>query len=265
MTPLPATEETARQLASQVDIAHLEQSLPPKTPRSHHVVIKLEGVNKTFDTGKVKTTVLHDINLNLYAGEFVVIYGPSGCGKSTLLHTILGLEPPTKGSVWLRDTDLYALNVDERTNFRRQKVGMVFQRPEWIKAFKVWENVAYPLLLSGESWGESRVKANALLKELDLDALADKLPTELSGGQQQRVSMARAMVADPWVIIADEPTGNLDTVSSADLIKWLTVLNRTKGRMIVLVTHDVGYLPLSTRRIGIVDGRVVKDEVDDVV
>lgn len=246
-----------------VDVVALERKLPPKHKRSHKAILKVRGLNKSFKIGDHSISILKKINLTFYAGEFAIIYGPSGCGKSTLLHSMLGLEAPTSGSVSLRDQEIYAMSSDERTNWRREKVGMVFQQANWIKAFNVWENVAYPLYLSGISMEKAKERAREVLTEVGLSEWMDHRPTELSGGQQQRVALARALSTDPWILIADEPTGNLDSLAGTELLELLTRLNREKHRMIIMVTHDMGFLPLANRRIMIKDGQVVGDERDE--
>ncbi|MBD3250028.1 MAG: ATP-binding cassette domain-containing protein [Candidatus Pacebacteria bacterium] len=245
-----------------IDIDAIESQLPPKQNRSNHVVVKVEGLHKSFDLGKQRVHVLKGIDLNFYSGEFVIIYGPSGCGKSTFLHTVLGLEPPDRGQVVLRNEDLYEMDHDTRTNFRRQKIGMVFQQSNWIKSMSVLGNVAYPLWLDGWQEDEAKKKAMEQLGQVEMTDYADYHPNELSGGQQQRISLARAMVTDPWIIMTDEPTGNLDSTSGTDVMTMLTKLNRQDRRMIIMVTHDVGFLPLATRRIGMKDGQVIADEHD---
>lgn len=245
-----------------VNIDEIEQNLPSKTERSHHVAVKIENVYKSFPVAKHRITVLKDISLNFYSGEFVIVYGPSGCGKSTFLHTILGLEKPSRGKVYLRKEDLYAMNNDERTNFRRQKIGMVFQQSNWIKSLSVIDNVAYPLWLAGWQETEARRKALNTLEEVGMKKHANYHPSELSGGQQQKVALARALSTNPWIIMADEPTGNLDSVSGTEVMTLMAKLNREKSRMIIMVTHDVGYLPLANRRIGMKDGAVIADEHD---
>lgn len=245
-----------------IDIAAIESKLTPKVRRSHHEVVKIRDVNKDFLVGHTKLHILKNISATLYSGEFVIIYGPSGCGKSTLLHSILGLEPPTTGHIFLRDHDLYSMTNDERTNFRREKIGMVFQQSNWIKSLTVLENVAYPLFLSGVEYPEALKKAQKMLIEVEMGEYAKQRPTELSGGQQQRIAMGRALMTDPWILIADEPTGNLDTQASADIMHLLATLNRVKRRMIIMVTHEMQFLPIATRRIGMKDGEVLYDEHD---
>lgn len=247
---------------TSVNIKAIEKKLPPKRKRSHNAVIKLRQVKKSFLVGGRRISVLKGINLTFYSGEFAIVYGPSGCGKSTLLHTILGLEKPSQGSVELRDQNLYRLNPDELTNWRRQKIGMVFQQANWIKSMSVWENVAYPLNLADYSFGETKKLAIETLTEVGMKDWAEQKPTELSGGQQQRVALARALVTDPWIIIADEPTGNLDSAAGSELMELLSRLNREKRRLILMVTHDMSFLPLANRRVAMQDGQIVGDEHD---
>jgi ABC-type lipoprotein export system ATPase subunit len=255
-------KQKAKQLPAVIDIRALEARLPAKKKRSHHEVVKVSRVSKEFKVGTGKVAVLSHINLILYSGEFVIIYGPSGCGKSTFLHTILGLEAPTRGSVLLRGTDVYKMGSDERTSFRREKIGMVFQQANWIKSLNVWENIAYPLYLSGLDGKRAKTRSLEVLREVGMGDYADQSPNELSGGQQQRVALARALSTDPWILVADEPTGNLDSRSSEEIIELLAVLNREKRRMIVMVTHEMNFLPIATRRIGMRDGEIVSDEHD---
>lgn len=261
-SPNSSTAQPAPAAKVTIDIDAIESRLPPKQERSHHIVVKVNKLHKSFDLGKQKVHVLKGIDLNLYSGEFVVIYGPSGCGKSTFLHTILGLEPPDRGRVYLRQEEIYKMNQDQRTNFRRQKIGMVFQQSNWIKSMSVLGNVTYPLWLDGWQEDEAEEKALEMLAEVDMADFAHYHPNELSGGQQQRVSLARAMVTDPWIIMTDEPTGNLDSESGTEIMTMLTRLNRKDRRMIIMVTHDVGFLPLATRRVAMKDGKIIADEHD---
>lgn len=249
-------------LPSTIDIQAIEQTLPPKKQRSHHELIQIDHVNKYFAVGTSRIHILKHIHMTLYSGEFVIIYGASGCGKSTLLHTILGLEAPTTGTVHLRGRNMYEMNTTERTHLRREKIGMVFQQSNWIKSLSVQENVAYPLHLSGAPYERAMERALQMIEEFGMKEHAYKKPTELSGGQQQRIALARALITDPWIIVADEPTGNLDTAASAEMIRLLALLNREKRRMIVMVTHEIAFLPIGTRRIGMRDGQIVYDEHD---
>jgi len=258
-----STKDQKNLAASAVDVEQIEKVLPPKKKRSHHVVAKLEGVNKYFHTGVTTAHVLKDIDLNFYSGEFVIISGPSGSGKSTLLHTILGLEAPSHGKVFIRGENIYHdMNHDQRAVFRREKMGMVFQQSNWIKSLNVLDNVSYPLWLAGFNKRGAEERAHEVLEEVGLSKWAKHHPNELSGGQQQRVSLARALSTDPGIIIADEPTGNLDTQSSKEMITLLAKLNREQHRMVLMVTHDVFLLPVASRRVVIQDGAIVHDEHD---
>ncbi len=172
-----------------------------------------------------------------------MIFGPSGCGKSTLLHIILGLENPTTGSVEILDKDLYReWDEDQRADFRKQSIGMVYQQSYWIKALNVVENVAFPLSLLGNDKKEALSKARDLLNLMGMIKWAEYFPTELSSGQQQKVSLARALINDPDILIADEPTGNLDYKSSQELIKILLRLNKETKKTFLMVTHDFEHI-----------------------
>ncbi|MCA9369455.1 ABC transporter ATP-binding protein [Candidatus Woesebacteria bacterium] len=257
-------KRTQEKLPTQtLDIDKIEAGLPKKKSRSHHIVVKVDKLHKKFSNGKLTTHILKDISFNLYSGEFVIISGPSGSGKSTLLHSILGLEEPTAGKVFIRNTDIYNdLNEHDRTLYRREKIGMVFQQSNWIKSLNVLENVSYPLWLSGFTESAAKKRALEILEKVELANWAYNNPNELSGGQQQRVSLARALSSDPGIIIADEPTGNLDTQSSADIMSLLALLNREERRMIVMVTHDLQLMPIASRRIVLMDGAIVYDQHD---
>lgn len=245
-----------------IDIKGVESRLPPKKTRSHHEVVKVSRISKQYKVGTGTVKVLNNITLVLYSGEFVILYGPSGCGKSTFLHTLLGLEPPTSGRIFLRGNDMYKMENDARTSFRREKIGMVFQQANWIKSLCVWENIAYPLYLSGLDEKRAHERSLQVLEEVGMEEYAKNAPNELSGGQQQRIALARALSTDPWILVADEPTGNLDTKSSESIIELLARLNREKRRMIMMVTHEMNFLPIATRRIGMKDGEIITDEHD---
>ncbi|HNS94885.1 MAG TPA: ABC transporter ATP-binding protein [Candidatus Woesebacteria bacterium] len=245
-----------------VDVGSIEQHASPKKHRSHHVVVSVEGVSKRYQTDGGGVQALSDVTLHLYSGEFAMIYGPSGCGKSTLLHTILGLEEPNAGAVSIRDKHIYEMSVDDRSKLRRQYFGMVFQQSNWIKAFRVWENVGYPLFLEGRPHHEVKKHVLGLLERLGIAEFAYRKPMQLSGGQQQKVALARALATNPRIIVADEPTGNLDSVSGKEMIELLVKLNREEHRMILMVTHDLSLLPLATRRVGLKDGHIIFDDHD---
>ncbi len=221
------------------------------------VVISVDKVNKSFLIGSQQVEILKEITFNVNEGDFLVIFGPSGCGKSTLLHSLLGLEPPTSGKIDFLGTNLFTLPTeDDRADFRKQNIGMVYQQPNWIKSLTVVENVIFPLLLGGVSKETAQPRAEAMLSVVGMGEWAGYIPTELSSGQQQRVALARALIIDPRVIIADEPTGNLDFESGQNLMELLTRLNR-EGKTVIMVTHDLDYLKFAKTAIRMLDGRIV--------
>lgn len=225
-----------------------------KTP-----IIATSKLNKTFEVKSSRIPVLKDISATILNGEFVVITGPSGCGKSTLLHILLGLEPPTSGNVSFFDHDLYShLDEDGRTELRKKNVGMVYQQPNWIKALTVLENVMFALRINGETDEVARRKSQETLAMVGMLDWQDFIPTELSSGQQQKIALARAVITNPKVIIADEPTGNLDFKSGEELMQLLKKLNDA-GKTIVMVTHDLEYLNFATRSLIMFDGKIVEE------
>jgi len=229
-------------------------------------IIKIINLEKTYkvDEKSEHTLVLSDVNLEIQAKDFVIIYGPSGSGKSTLLHHIVGLESPTKGQIIVRDVDITKMTQEERAIFRAQKFGMVYQLWYWAKSLSVWENVALPLLIVGASLSQAKRRAREVLSDIDMLAYADKKPMQLSGGEQQRIGLARALVNNPWILVADEPTGNLDTKNADDVMKILVDLNKNHGRTIIMVTHNLAYLPLATKTVAIKDGRIVSSDAAGV-
>lgn len=222
------------------------------------VLIEFQNVDKSFPMKEGEIQVLKKINLKIIEGEFVIIFGPSGCGKSTLLHILLGLEPPTAGKVIFDGADFYQKTEDERALLRRHKVGMVYQQPLWVSSLSVIDNVCFPLHLLGVEAEEIKKKAEEVLQLVEMTYRKDFYPTELSSGQQQKISLARALVSDPILIVADEPTGNLDTVSGHQLLETFLKL-RDKGKTIVMVTHDLEYLKYATKIFHMIDGQIVEE------
>ena len=227
---------------------------PDKEP-----VIRVKNLYKSFRVGQNEIEALRGIELEVYATDFLVIFGPSGCGKSTLLNLILGIDTPSNGTIIVRDTDLFALPEDERSVYRARKIGMVYQMPYWVKSLNVIENVALPLIIEGLKIRPSMKRAEKMLEELGIPELSKQLPTQLSGGEQQRVGLARALVTNPWIIMADEPTGNLDSQNAKDIMDMLRKLNSEQKRTIILVTHNEEYWNYGTRRIEMKDGQITKD------
>ncbi len=223
----------------------------------NRAIIYLNNIVKSFKVKNQEVTVLHTVNLEIAEGDFSIIFGPSGCGKSTLLHVILGLEEPTAGQARLFDRNMYGYSEDERSEFRKTHVGMVYQQPNWIKSLSVVENVAFALSLLGIEKQQALLKAHTVLKTVGMEDWADYHPTELSSGQQQKVALARALVSDPQVIIADEPTGNLDYQSGIELMELFRRLNE-QGKTVIMVTHNIDNLDYARSVIQMFNGRVIK-------
>lgn len=224
-----------------------------------HYAINVENVSRVFDLGKSKINALTNVNLKVKSTDFLVIFGPSGCGKSTLLNIITGADEPSSGKVLIRNQNLFNMNEDERGLFRSRKMGIIYQMSYWIKSLNVVENVAMPLLIEGMKTKKAVDKAMALLSELKVDRMATQNPTQLSGGEQQKIGFARALISDPHIIIADEPTGNLDSTSSDEVISLFRTLNAKFKKTIILVTHNQAYWDIGTRRIEMKDGTIVKE------
>lgn len=227
--------------------------------QNNEIILKTENVKMDFNVGGQIVPVLKGISLNIKRGDFAVIFGPSGCGKSTLLHCILGMEKPTSGKVIIDGADLTTMTEDEIVTFRKTRIGIVFQQSIWIKSLNVIENVSFPNILKGMKVEEAQKLALQNLTEVKLGDWADHHPSSLSSGQQQRVSLARALTLDPLIIVADEPTGNLDTVAGDELINMLVKLNKEKGKTIIMVTHDLEYLKFATKLFHIIDGLLVEE------
>lgn len=192
---------------------------------AHQVVINAEKISKVFDLGKRKIQALSNVDLEVKSRDFLIIFGPSGCGKSTLLNIIAGADEPTSGKVIVRDKNIFNMTEDERGIFRSKKMGIIYQMSYWIKSLNVAENVAMPLIINGMKSRRAIDKAMALLLELKIDKLATQNPSQLSGGEQQKIGFARALISNPHIIIADEPTGNLDSTSADEVMSLFHTLN----------------------------------------
>ncbi len=224
-------------------------------------VIKLNNVWKIYRTGKVEYPALRGLSMEVKKGEFLAIMGPSGSGKSTLLNLIGALDKPTKGEVYINGKNINMLNDAELAIFRRHTIGFVFQTFNLIPRLTAVENVEVPMIASGIPHKERREKALKLLEEMGLKEWADHKPTELSGGQQQRVAIARAFANNPHILLADEPTGNLDTANKELVMKVLRQLNQRKNVTIIVVTHDPEVANKADRIIYLRDGKISKIEV----
>jgi len=221
------------------------------------IVLETRQLTKLYRMGEVAVTALAGVDFAVERGEFVAIMGPSGSGKSTLLHLLGGLDTPTSGDVFLAGQPLSKLGDDEITRLRRHKVGFIFQFYNLLPTLTTSENVALPLLIDGKSMGTYRQRIDELLRLVNLSDRADHRPDQLSGGQQQRVAIARAFVNDPEIVLADEPTGNLDSHSGGAILELLRTTRREMEATIVMVTHDPRAASYADRIVFLQDGRIV--------
>ncbi|MDD3774283.1 MAG: ABC transporter ATP-binding protein [Patescibacteria group bacterium] len=230
---------------------------PAKTDKK--VVIEVENVSKTFKVGDNEVKAVQEVDLKIYQGDFVVIFGPSGCGKTTLLNMMTGLDEPTSGRVEVNGQNIFNLDEDERGLFRSRHIGFVQQMSYWVKSLNVLENVALPLMIEGRKASNAMRTARLMLNEIKIKKLGTQLPTQLSGGEQQKAGVARALVSNPNILFADEPTGNLDSKSAGEIIKLFYYLNKELNRTIVMVTHNQNYWESGNRRVEMKDGEIVGD------
>lgn len=226
-------------------------------------MIRIEGLCKSFRTEEVETIALNNVSLEVKDGEFVAIMGPSGCGKSTLLNILGLLDNPTSGKYWLDEIEVGNLKERERTRVRKGEIGFVFQSFNLIDELNVAENVELPLTYLNVKAGERKERVREILKRMSISHRAGHFPQQLSGGQQQRVAIARAVISNPKMILADEPTGNLDSKNGEEVMNLLTELNK-EGTTIVMVTHNKHDATFAHRTINLFDGQIV-DTVNDFV
>ncbi|MEM2131498.1 MAG: ABC transporter ATP-binding protein [Candidatus Woesearchaeota archaeon] len=223
-------------------------------------IIKLENVWKTYKMGDVELNALRGLNLEVKEGEFLAIQGPSGSGKSTAMNLIGCLDLPSKGTIYLSGQDISKLKESDLAQIRGKKIGFIFQQFNLINTLSALENVMLPLIFQGINVEERRKIAISLLEMVELKERINHRPKELSGGQQQRVAIARALAVDPDVILADEPTGNLDSKTGSNVLDFLKKLNREKGKTIVMVTHDDELAREAQRIAFLKDGQIIKEE-----
>lgn len=228
-------------------------------------IIVARGVEKTYETGALEVHALRGVDLTVAVGEMVAIMGPSGCGKTTLLNTLSGLDDLSRGEVLIEGAPLHTMSDRERTRYRAERMGFVFQFFNLLPVLTTEENIELPLLVAGARTAEARRKAAAALELVGLKEEARKRPAELSGGQQQRVSVARALVNEPALVWADEPTGSLDSETSAEMMDLLCRLNRDKGQTFVLVTHDQAVAARADRIIHMRSGLIESDAVNEAL
>jgi len=221
-------------------------------------ILKVENLCKIYGKGNNQVQALNDVSFSVEKGEFVAIVGQSGSGKSTLLHLIGGVDKPTSGHIFVDGHDVYKKNKEQLAIFRRRQVGLIYQFYNLIPILNVVENMTLPLKLDGQKVNDERV--NELLEVLGLSDRKKHLPSQLSGGQQQRVSIGRALINAPALVLADEPTGNLDSKSSQEIMKLLKYSNKKYGQTLIVITHDENIALQADRIIRIADGQIVSDE-----
>ena len=221
-------------------------------------ILSIEHLTRVYGTGDTAVTALNDVSLTVEAGEFIAIIGSSGSGKSTLMHLMGGVDRPTSGTVRLQGQDIFARNDEQLAVFRRREVGLIYQFYNLIPVLDVVENMTLPVLMDGRSVNEQRL--SALVRALGLTGREHCLPNQLSGGQQQRVAIGRALMNAPSVVLADEPTGNLDSKNSAEIMSLLRASNKKFKQTLIVITHDEDVALMADRVIAIEDGRIVRDE-----
>ncbi len=222
-------------------------------------ILRVEHLSKIYGKGENEVRALDDVSFSVEKGQFVVIIGPSGSGKSTLLHILGGVDRPTAGNVFLDGQDVFAQNEDQLAIFRRRQVGLIYQFYNLIPVLDVTENITLPVLMDGRKVNQERL--DDLLTTLALKGRENHLPNQLSGGQQQRVSIGRALMNSPAVVLADEPTGNLDSKNSQEIVDLLKLSNKQYGQTLIVITHDESIALQADRIITIEDGKITRDEV----
>lgn len=222
-------------------------------------ILKVENLTKVYGKGENEVRALNGVSFSVEKGDFVAIIGPSGSGKSTLLHTLGGVDRPTGGKVLVNGQDVYSRSDEQIAVFRRREVGLIYQFYNLIPVLNVEENMSLPVLLDGRNMNRDRLRE--LIRELDLVGREKHLPNQLSGGQQQRVSIGRALMNSPSIVLADEPTGNLDSKNSHEIVELLKRMNREYNQTLIMITHDESIALQARRIIAIEDGKIVRDEV----
>lgn len=222
-------------------------------------ILKVENLTKVYGKGENEVRALNGVSFSVEKGDFVAIIGPSGSGKSTLLHTLGGVDRPTGGKVLVNGQAVYSRSDEQIAVFRRREVGLIYQFYNLIPVLNVEENMSLPVLLDGRNVNRDRLRE--LIRELDLVGREKHLPNQLSGGQQQRVSIGRALMNSPSIVLADEPTGNLDSKNSHEIVELLKRMNREYNQTLIMITHDESIALQARRIIAIEDGKIVRDEV----
>ena len=222
-------------------------------------ILRVESLTKVYGKGENEVRALDGVSFSVEKGEFVAVIGPSGSGKSTLLHILGGVDRPTSGRVLMDGKDVYAQNEEQLAIFRRRQVGLIYQFYNLIPVLNVTENITLPVLMDGQKVNQNRLAE--LMTTLNLTGRENHLPNQLSGGQQQRVSIGRALMNAPAVVLADEPTGNLDSKSSREIVELLKISNEKYGQTLIVITHDESIALQADRILSIEDGKITRDEV----
>ncbi len=225
-------------------------------------ILEAIKVKKSFKIGNTSSEIIHGVDFVIESGEYAVFFGPSGCGKSTLLNLCSGLEVPSEGKILVRGENVGGYNSEQLAEFRQSKIGIVFQQFNLLKSLSCQENVALPLIAAGEPRNKAMNRAASLLHIFGLAKHFSNIPTELSGGQQQRVAIARAMAANPWILICDEPTGNLDSKATNEVMEILYHLNMKSKRTLIMVTHNPEHLKFASKVFYVQDGLIQKTEIN---
>jgi len=224
-------------------------------------IIEVQNLVKTYDTGTVSVKALRNVSVSVDRGEMVSVMGPSGCGKTTLLNCLSGIDDLTGGTIWIEGTDINSLSDDDKTIYRAQRMGFIFQFYNLLPVLSAQENVELPLLVSGESPKDARERSMGALERVGLLNWSSHRPSELSGGQRQRVTIARALVNNPAIVWADEPTGDLDSKTASDIMDLMQELNREQQQTFVIVTHDRSVALRCNRTIHMNDGEIEREEI----
>lgn len=222
-------------------------------------ILEIKNLSKVYGKGDMAVKALDDVSFSVEKGEFIVIIGPSGSGKSTLLHLLGGVDRPSSGSVLVDNTDIYQLNETKLAIFRRRQIGLIYQFYNLIPILSVEENITLPMLLDQHKVEKKQL--DSIVKRLGLENRLGHLPNQISGGQQQRVSIGRALISNPALMLADEPTGNLDSKNSGEIMELLKLFNKTYNQTLIVISHDERIAAQADRVISIEDGRIAKDEV----
>ena len=223
-------------------------------------LISVKGVSKVFKVGEENFTALRDINLEIDSGSFMSFVGPSGSGKTTILNLIGGLDVPTAGNIFFKNTKLSAMNRNQMAQYRRKNIGFIYQTYNLLPVYSVYENILFPLLLNGSKEKDARERVMNIINKVGLSDQIKKRPSQLSGGQCQRVAIARALVKDPLLILADEPTANLDSKNSLQILELMSELNKQYKAAVVFSTHDEKVTRYVRREVGLEDGKIISDK-----